>query len=337
MSQERQASFGESSAPLPLDKLALLIHAESVAEHCGVSTNTVTDHVRKGLIDCVRVGKRGIRFRSSDLPKLREHFAKTRALTEAREESRELRKLQQQQKRERADQRDSGVGTRIDPAFKPTPEMIQWAIERGHSRDFVDRQTEKFVAYWMGEGRKKADWQAVWRSWIINIMQPKSQRDDEHGPVHAVRDLAQRFGRESAETSQRIEGIELALKHANGGIDAVIKSAQSDRDAHAQRMDHLTHKLSQLTDTVAALTSRGPLSKDDQKQMADFQSRAQGIESAHKTLMLALSSLEDDLAELKEHAAAHDRSRASHYNDIQKLREELGTVGKRLQRLESPR
>lgn len=60
-------------------------------------------------------------------------------------------------------------GTRIDPDFKVTPEMVTWAAKKCPHVD-GRRETEKFVNHWLGEATQSAlklDWIAAWRKWML--------------------------------------------------------------------------------------------------------------------------------------------------------------------------
>jgi len=49
--------------------------------------------------------------------------------------------------------------------FVQTPEMLAWAAEKAPAVN-LDRETERFIDYWTGQGSTKADWPATWRNWI---------------------------------------------------------------------------------------------------------------------------------------------------------------------------
>lgn len=49
--------------------------------------------------------------------------------------------------------------------FLMTAEMLAWAAESAPAVT-LDRETEKFIDYWTGQGGTKADWHATWRNWI---------------------------------------------------------------------------------------------------------------------------------------------------------------------------
>lgn len=58
------------------------------------------------------------------------------------------------------------LGTQIDPAFEVTSPMRTWFAEKGFRFD-LDLETETFVNYWLGEGKRKKDWVATWRTWML--------------------------------------------------------------------------------------------------------------------------------------------------------------------------
>lgn len=55
--------------------------------------------------------------------------------------------------------------TRLPESFLLTGEMRKWASESCPAVD-VRTATEKFVDYWRGEAKTKADWPATWRNWM---------------------------------------------------------------------------------------------------------------------------------------------------------------------------
>lgn len=68
-------------------------------------------------------------------------------------------------------------GTRIPTDFGITSEMLDWANERHIDID-LDRETEKFVNYWLaapGQKGVKRDWPATWRNWILRAWENYGQ------------------------------------------------------------------------------------------------------------------------------------------------------------------
>lgn len=49
--------------------------------------------------------------------------------------------------------------------FLMTNEMLTWAAEKVPAVK-LDRETEKFIDYWTGQGGAKADWKSTWRNWM---------------------------------------------------------------------------------------------------------------------------------------------------------------------------
>lgn len=49
--------------------------------------------------------------------------------------------------------------------FVTTPAMLAWADGSAPAVN-LDRETEKFIDYWTGQGGAKADWHATWRNWM---------------------------------------------------------------------------------------------------------------------------------------------------------------------------
>lgn len=49
--------------------------------------------------------------------------------------------------------------------FLMTGAMLAWAADSVPLVN-LDRETERFIDYWTGEGKSKADWDATWRNWM---------------------------------------------------------------------------------------------------------------------------------------------------------------------------
>lgn len=60
----------------------------------------------------------------------------------------------------------SDRATRLPHDFKVTPEHRYWALERGLPSP--DDHIEHFREFWMSNGKKKLDWNATFRVWLIN-------------------------------------------------------------------------------------------------------------------------------------------------------------------------
>lgn len=59
-------------------------------------------------------------------------------------------------------------GTRIDPDFTPTQDMLDWAKANAPNIN-PHEHTERFIDYWKGRTGQlacKLDWPATWRNWI---------------------------------------------------------------------------------------------------------------------------------------------------------------------------
>ena len=62
------------------------------------------------------------------------------------------------------------AGSRIDPSWQPSPELILWAHKERPDVD-VALQAAVFRDYWLarsGQIAVKRDWDATWRNWIRN-------------------------------------------------------------------------------------------------------------------------------------------------------------------------
>lgn len=53
--------------------------------------------------------------------------------------------------------------------WKPTPEMLEWAVKEFPTVD-IQMQTDAFIDYWLGKAvdNQKQDWNRTWRNWIRN-------------------------------------------------------------------------------------------------------------------------------------------------------------------------
>jgi DNA-binding Lrp family transcriptional regulator len=60
--------------------------------------------------------------------------------------------------------------------FEVTEEMARWAQSKGMSREFVERETEKFVNYFISTGRTMRDWTAAWRNWLLRAQEQVGSR-----------------------------------------------------------------------------------------------------------------------------------------------------------------
>ena len=59
--------------------------------------------------------------------------------------------------------------------FVQTPEMLAWAVEKAPAVN-LDRETERFIDYWTGQGSTKADWPATWRNWMLRAQDDLERR-----------------------------------------------------------------------------------------------------------------------------------------------------------------
>src|SRR5262249_13765614 len=76
-------------------------------------------------------------------------------------------------------------GNRLSPDWKPSPEDLRYAQDRGMPEARTWVEAEKFLNYWTaksGASATKRDWPATWRNWIITAMErsngPASYRGD---------------------------------------------------------------------------------------------------------------------------------------------------------------
>jgi len=70
--------------------------------------------------------------------------------------------------------------TRIPDPFLVNTLMSQWAHERAPMVD-LNRETEKFVNYWRGDGGTKADWVATWRTWMLKAQEWAQRSPNRQG------------------------------------------------------------------------------------------------------------------------------------------------------------
>lgn len=77
-------------------------------------------------------------------------------------------------------------GTRIDPTYRPSPELIAWARTEAPGID-VRAVTEQFVDYWTaatGQKATKLDWDATWRTWVRNDKKFNGANRERQAPSH---------------------------------------------------------------------------------------------------------------------------------------------------------
>lgn len=74
--------------------------------------------------------------------------------------------------------------TEIPKDFEITERMREWAREKVPGVD-IDSETEKFVDYWLGHGKKMADWTATWRNWMRRAPQFNRQETGGDDPYFA--------------------------------------------------------------------------------------------------------------------------------------------------------
>jgi hypothetical protein len=78
---------------------------------------------------------------------------------------------------------ERGAPARASPRSRPIPnpfsvtkEMWQWADGKGMEREFVKRETEKFVAHFRSTGGTKRDWTAAWYKWLLTAQDNRGYR-----------------------------------------------------------------------------------------------------------------------------------------------------------------
>lgn len=69
----------------------------------------------------------------------------------------------------------------LPDAFVTTPAMSEWALEKAPSVN-LDRETERFMNYWRGNGQPKADWVATWRNWMLKAQEDLERRGQTGRP-----------------------------------------------------------------------------------------------------------------------------------------------------------
>ena len=63
----------------------------------------------------------------------------------------------------------------LPDTFLVTPAMSAWAVEKAPDVN-LDRETEKFMNHWRGNGQPKADWPATWRNWMLTAQTDAERR-----------------------------------------------------------------------------------------------------------------------------------------------------------------
>ena len=90
-----------------------------------------------------------------------------------------------------------GRASRLTDAWKPSPELIAWAMATHPAVD-VDRETIKFKNYWIAKpdpGARKLDWDRTWQTWILNAEKDYGGQQGR-ASSHAVVDRTQRASAE---------------------------------------------------------------------------------------------------------------------------------------------
>lgn len=103
-------------------------------------------------------------------------------------------------------------GQRIPPDFQPD---IPTAVAEGLSRAQAERESKKFVDYWLGvPGEKgvKLDWPATWRNWVrrkaedLGVQSTGPPTNGGHQIERIGMEDIERIRRENAEKRQAIPG-----------------------------------------------------------------------------------------------------------------------------------
>jgi hypothetical protein len=75
---------------------------------------------------------------------------------------------------ERASVAFRGRGSRLPAEWKPAPDEVDYAVEKGMAPARIEAEAEKFKNYWTartGAAAVKRDWRATWRNWIISALE----------------------------------------------------------------------------------------------------------------------------------------------------------------------
>lgn len=100
-------------------------------------------------------------------------------------------------------------GTRLPAEFTVTPELRAYAAKKAPGVD-VDAETEHFVDYWSakaGQGARKVDWQATWRTWMRRAQERQGQRNGQRaGPRPTKDDKVRVLQSMKTPAQQAIEG-----------------------------------------------------------------------------------------------------------------------------------
>ena len=122
----------------------------------------------------------------------------------------------------------SEQGTRIDPAWQPGLAECEVGYELGLDDRGITAEADKFRDYYLGNGEKREDWNAVFRTWLRRSpsyegrgqgrASANTQEQDRTGMMAAMRDVAA-----MSDSSQpaRMEAAEAAMKEARDRRRAV--------------------------------------------------------------------------------------------------------------------
>jgi len=118
-------------------------------------------------------------------------------------------------------------GTRLPDDWEISQECVDYALDRGMTRDRVAIEAEKFRNYWTsksGADATKVDWFATWRNWVLIVMEKRNGQ------------RASSFGASPRGADAILAGVgRLARRIAEGQSAAGRQRAISDcRDAAGQ-------------------------------------------------------------------------------------------------------
>jgi hypothetical protein len=92
--------------------------------------------------------------------------------------------------------RDSTTGTPLPLDFSLTEEMIAFGEKRGWARPRCESEFERFTAYHQDKGTLSRNWDARWRTWVLNGLGFDAQDKEKPGGRSAFVKAALKFGTE---------------------------------------------------------------------------------------------------------------------------------------------
>jgi hypothetical protein len=127
-------------------------------------------------------------------------------------------------------------GMRLSVDWTPLRDHVDYAIEKGLTREQIALEAEKFRNYWTaktGNAATKRDWSATWRNWIITAVEQRHaatrHRRGHFGDVRAT-------GRSQSGANAVLAGMGRLARRLDETRNAAGSDRQVAADVHAPRL-----------------------------------------------------------------------------------------------------